>query len=139
MATTTRAPDATTFLMIPVSLVAVYRFTMLADQTLVPLVPYAKAGFSYYIWRITKDNGDLASVAGDQAFGGTLGWQATIGLSFRADRIDPEGTKSLETELGVEHIGFFAELTYANVSGLWTSNRLHLGDTSWSAGLNFEF
>jgi hypothetical protein len=28
---------------------------------------------------------------------------------------------------------------YADVSGLFQSNKMHLGDLTWSAGLNFEF
>src|SRR5262249_19130100 len=139
MSTGKRAADETTFTMLPVALLAVYRFTLLADRTVIPLVPYAKIGFSYYIWRITKDNRALSSYLGKAAFGGTLGWQGSVGISFRADRLDPGASKDLETELGVEHIGFFFELTHADVSGLFTSNKLHVGDTTWAAGLNFEF
>ena len=31
------------------------------------------------------------------------------------------------------------ELTYADVSGLFQSNRLHVGDVTWAAGVGFEF
>jgi hypothetical protein len=139
MSTGVRAADETRFLMIPIALLAVYRLTELADRTYVPLVPYAKVGLSYYIWRMTKDDGSISEVAGKQGLGATLGWQASVGLSFRADRLDPDEAKSMETELGVEHVGFFAELTFADVSGLGMSNKLHVGDITWSAGLNFEF
>ena len=67
-----RAPDKTTFSLIPTALLLVYRYTGLADRTVVPLVPYAKIGLSYYIWHITKDNGDTSSFNGQNAFGATL-------------------------------------------------------------------
>src|SRR5262249_5811520 len=117
-----RAADQTHFSMFPLALLAVYRLTEIADRTVVPIVPYAKCGFSYYIWHMTRDDGSTSEIAGQKALGATLGWQTSVGLSFRADRLDPSGTKSLETDLGVEHVGFFAEMTYANVSGLWQSN-----------------
>src|SRR5262249_27687965 len=57
MSTGTRSADHTTFTMYPIALVAVYRLTEIADRTVVPLVPYAKLGFSYYIWHMTRDDG----------------------------------------------------------------------------------
>ncbi len=134
-----RSEDTTTFRMLPLSLSIVYRMTALADRTYVPLVPYAKVGLAYYLWQITKGNGDLSSVNGDDARGGTLGFTGTVGLALRADAIDRDAARALASELGVEHAGFFFELMYANVSGLGLGNRLHLGDLTWAAGVNFEF
>jgi hypothetical protein len=134
-----RSEDSTSFRMFPLSLSAVYRVTQLADSTVIPLVPYGRVGLSYYIWRFTKGNGNVASVGEDEAFGATLGWQASVGLAIRADRLDDEAARSLRSDLGVEHAGFFVELTYADVSGLGQSNKLHVGDLTWAAGINFEF
>jgi len=134
-----RSEDTTTFRMFPLSLSVVYRLTQLADQTVIPLVPYGRVGLGYYIWRFTKGNGSVAEVNGDDAFGGTLGWQATAGLAIRADRLDEEAARAMRGELGVEHAGFFFEVTYADVSGLGQSNKLQVGDFTWSAGINFEF
>ena len=38
-----------------------------------------------------------------------------------------------------DHIGFFFELTHADVSGLGADEKLHVGDFNWAAGVNFEF
>ena len=62
-----------------------------------------------------------------------------VGVSLRADRIDPTAARNLQTEMGVEHAGFFFELSYAEVNGLGQSRRLHVGDATWFAGVNFEF
>ena len=139
-ATAPRPGDGTTFHLIPTALTAVYRFTDLADRTYVPLVPYVKLGLAYYIWWITKGDGDVTSTPmNGRARGGTLGWQGSLGVSVRADRIDPAAARNLETEFGVEHAGFFAELTWADVSGLGAGHKLHVGDLTWFAGINFEF
>jgi hypothetical protein len=136
-----RAPgDSTSFRLLPTSLTVVYRFTQLADDTVIPLVPYGKLGLSYYLWWVNKGNGTTASTGknGDAA-GGTLGWQATIGLAIRADRFDPTAARNLQTELGIEHAGFFVEGLYADVSGLGMDRKLRVGDLTWFAGVNFEF
>lgn len=129
--------DETSFHLIPLSVGVVYRFTRLADDTVIPLVPYAKLGASYYIWWITKGDGSVAETPtnGDAA-GATIGWQGTLGLALRADRLDPNAAQNLRTELGVEHAGFFFEVTYAD---LHRANRLRVGDFTWFAGVNFEF
>ena len=138
---TTRSPtDKTTFKLVPLYLGAVYRFTDLADRTVIPLVPYAKLGLAYDLWWVTKGNGGVSSTeAKGDAQGGTLGWQGALGLSFRADAIDPGAARNMQTEMGVEHVGFFAEITYADVSGFGEARKLHVGDLAWAAGVNFEF
>lgn len=134
-----RTGDETSFNLIPMSLLLVYRFTLLADRTVIPLVPYAKFGLSYYIWRFTRGDGGVASAKGQDGLGGTFGWQAALGLTFRAESLDHEAARNMENDLGIEHVGLFVEMTYADVSGLGMSNRLHVGDFTWNAGINFEF
>jgi hypothetical protein len=135
-----RSADENTFHLVPTSLSAIYRFTMLADETPIPLVPYAKLGLSYYFWWATKGNGDTSNtMTNGDASGGTLGWQGTLGISFRVDGIDPDGTADMRAEAGVEHVGLFFEVTYADVSGLGMDKKLHVGAAFWSAGLNFEW
>lgn len=129
--------DDTGFRLVPLSVSAVYRFTRIADDTVVPLVPYLKLGASYYIWWITKGDGDITeNPTNGDAYGGTLGWQASLGLAVRAEQLDPGSARNLESELGVEHAGFFFELTYADLD---RADRLHVGDFTWFAGINFEF
>jgi MYXO-CTERM domain-containing protein len=134
-----RATDKTRFRLFPTSLLAVYRFTHLADRTPVPIVPYAKLGLSYYVWWITKGDGSTSESANGDGKGATLGWQGTLGLSLRADFLDPQATRNLALDFGIEHAGFFIEYTHADVSGLGSAEKLHVGDSTWSAGVNFEF
>lgn len=139
------------FRLMPSSLGLVYRFTALDDRFKVPLVPYGKLGLSYYLWWVRQPNGDLAEVPtadcadltemcdGDEAFGASIGWQATLGLALRAERLDPSAEVSLRNELGIEHAGFFFELLYANVDHFGADDRLTVGDLTWQAGITFEF
>jgi hypothetical protein len=103
-------------------------------------VPYAKVGVAYYLWWITKGDGSVTSTPGNgKARGATLGWQGTIGLALRADFLDPQASRNLSIDYGIEHACFFAEFTHADVDGLGAGEKLHVGDDTWAAGVNFEF
>src|SRR5690606_22056916 len=120
------AGDTTGFRMIPASLGVVYRFTELDDRFRIPVVPYGTAGLSYYLWWITQPDGSIAEAPtmdcpdpgdpalncdGNRALGSSLGWQVSLGLALRAERIDPQAAQSLSNEYGIEHAGLYAELT----------------------------
>lgn len=142
---------STTFRLFPTNLSAVYRFTALDDRYRIPLVPYGRLGLSYYLWYVTRPDGSVAEVStadcnvdtmdcsGNKARGGSLGWQGSIGLAIRAERLDPEAGVSLRNQLGIEHAGMFAELTLAQVDGFGADDKLSVGDLFWAAGINFEF
>jgi hypothetical protein len=148
-----RAPgNRVIFRLVPMSLGAVYRFTELDDRFRVPIVPYGKLGLTYGLWWVRAPNGSLSraptpdcpdpeggTCGGDKALGASLGWQATIGLAIRAERIDPQSAQNLRNEMGIEHAGFFAELMYAKVDHFGSDTRLNVGDATWLVGINFEF
>jgi hypothetical protein len=116
--------DKTKFRLIPTSIGAVYRFTKLDDDFGIPVIPYAKAGLSYYLWWFSDPAGNTSE---------------TPSIAIRAERIDPSAELSLRTEMGIEHAGFFAELQLANVDGFGADDKLSVGDTTWFGGINFEF
>jgi hypothetical protein len=146
-----RAPgDSNSFRLIPMSLGVVYRFTELDDRFHAILVPYGRVGLSYYYWWVKGPGGDIAEAptadcpdlmgcSGNKARGGSLGWQATGGVAFRLERIDPDAEVALRTELGIEHAGLMIEYTYAKVDGFGSEKKLSVGDATWFAGINFEF
>ena len=43
------------------------------------------------------------------------------------------------TELGIEHAGLVAEMTYASVDGFGADDKLAVGDVTWFGGIHFEF
>jgi hypothetical protein len=140
LSTGTRSADNTTLRLIPLSLLAVYRFDVLAEQWRVPLVPYGKLGLSYTLWRITDGNGEVAQLSqGDRGSGGTLGWQASLGLALRLDGLDAGSMRELDGDSGLNHVYVFCDYSHYDASGLGMSHRLHVGDDTWSAGLLVEF
>lgn len=142
--------DKTSFRVMPLSAGVAYRFTALDDRWRIPLVPYGRIGLAYYLWWVTAPSGTVAEVptaecpdldgcSGNRALGASLGWQASVGLAFRAESLDPQAEMSLRNDLGIEHAGLYAELVHADVDGFGSDSRLPVGDTTWFAGLNFEF
>jgi len=140
VSTGVRSSDETALRLIPVSLLAVYRMDVLAERWNVPLVPYAKLGLNYTFWKVTDGNGDVATLTrGGRGVGGTAGWQASAGLAFQLDILDPASMRELDSESGLNHMYAFCEYAHVDASGLGMGNRLHVGDNTWSAGLLLEF
>jgi hypothetical protein len=140
--------DHNTFRLIPLSLSAVYRLSYLDDEFGIPLVPYARGGLAYYVWWVTAPSGDFAQACrggGDDpscpkttAAGASLGVVGSVGVALRAERIDAAAARSMR-ESGIEHAGFYAELSVAKVDGFGSDKKLSVGDRTWFAGINFEF
>lgn len=138
----TRVEGATnTFKMIPLSLTGTVRVTGLDDAWGLPVVPYLRGGLAYNVWWLRTPTGDLAVACDgckDKALGASAGLVGAVGLSIRAERIDPSGAASMRNG-GVEHAGFYAEFETSWVDGFGNAKRLSLGDTTWYAGVDFEF
>jgi hypothetical protein len=76
---------------------------------------------------------------GGHGQGGTAGWQAAVGLSLQLDFIDPTAAHDFDADVGVNHTYAFFELDHVNGSGLYRNDVLRVGDSTWFAGLMFEF
>lgn len=134
-----RSGDVTNLYILPLSLLAVYRWDWLALKYHVPLVPYFKIGLAYYIWWITNGSGSTSQFGQQSGYGGTFGWVLHPGLSFLLDVIDPSAARTMDAELGINHTYLFIEMNYANINGFGASNKLNLSDLTYNAGLAFEF
>jgi hypothetical protein len=136
----TPSGDKSEVTVIPVSLSAVYRFDHYLVTDDFPLVPHAKLGLDWDYWSMTDGNGEIATdYAGNKARGGTLGRHAVLGLALVIDKLDPDAAKQFDVEMGVNHSALVFEYGHYDVSGLFQSDRLHVGDTTWTLGLLFEF
>jgi len=140
--------SSNTFRLIPFALTATYRATQLDDLWGIPLVPYLRGGLAYYIWWLKGPNGNVSKICndgsdtkgcdGNKAYGGTLGFQATLGVSIRAERVDRDAARGMR-QSGIYHAGFYAEVMAAVVNGFGSDTRLSVGDRTWFAGFDFEF
>ena len=54
-----RSGDTTALNIVPLSIMAVYRFDYLALRYKIPFVPYFKIGLAYYVWWIENGGGFL--------------------------------------------------------------------------------
>jgi hypothetical protein len=131
--------DNTTLRLIPLAALAIYRFDVLAEHWKIPLVPYGKIGLNYTLWKVTEGNGYTPTAGGGRGAGGTLGWQAAVGISLQLDFIDASSARAFDSDVGVNHTYIFFELAHIDSSGLGQSGKLHVGDSTWFAGLMFEF
>ncbi|MDQ3366342.1 MAG: MXAN_2562 family outer membrane beta-barrel protein, partial [Myxococcota bacterium] len=137
-----------TFRLLPLAVTVSYRFTWLDDTYGIPVVPYVRGGLSYYAWWIRAPNGNVSRTCEamdadmctsfDKAYGGSIGYQGSVGLAIRAERIDAEAAMSMRNS-GIQHAGFYGEYQYAKVDGFGSETRLSVGDNTWFAGVNFEF
>lgn len=138
--TTGLTADTSNLRIIPFSLSLVYRLDYFFQERQIPLVPYGKIGFDYALWRVLDANDNVASdTLGGHGSGGVRGWHAAAGLSVVLDFIDPDGARAFDDEMGVNHTHLFFEFSHSDISGLGQPNKIHLGDTTWSLGLLFEF
>ena len=55
------------------------------------------------------------------------------------DIIDLGSARELDSETGINHTHVFVEYVKYEASGLGQKNKLHVGDSTWLAGLLFEF
>jgi hypothetical protein len=142
-----RASDVNKFRLIPMELTATYRFTQLDDDYGIPVVPYIRGGLAYYLWwistpsgyaRACTDGGMKPTCNQTKALGASLGVRGAIGLSIRAERIDPSAAMSMR-QSGLQHAGVFGELSIAKVDGFGSDTKLSVGDRTWFAGVDFEF
>jgi hypothetical protein len=132
--------DQSTLKVVPVALLGIYRFDYFLEQRNIPLVPFVKLGLNWAYWQITDGNGEIATdSSGGRGRGGTFGWQAAGGLALVLDMFDPDAAKDFDSDLGVNHTALTFQFVHADISGLGQSNRLHVGDDTWSAGLLVQF
>ncbi|HEY1552671.1 MAG TPA: MXAN_2562 family outer membrane beta-barrel protein [Kofleriaceae bacterium] len=135
-----RSPgDTTAFRLIPVQLTALYRFSVLDDNYGIPIVPYVRGGFGYYVWWSTID-GRLSTddMVSGKALGASAGLVGAVGIAIRAERIDSQAARSMR-ESGIQHAGFFAEINAGWIDGFGHSTKLDVGATTWFAGIELEF
>ena len=134
-----QAPDLTVLKILPLRLLAVYRFDWLARELGIPLVPFGKLGLAHTLWWVTEGTGAIAKFGSDKALGGKWGYEAALGLAFELNFIDRAVGREFDADFGVNHVFAFGELTRLTANNFGSAKGLDLSDTSWQFGLAFEF
>ena len=137
-----RSGDNTSLRLIPLAVLLVYRLDEAAQRWKIPLVPYAKIGLNYTLWTVNDGGGNIPAYSGPgggHGQGGTMGWQAAVGVSLLLDILDPSAARGFDADTGVNHTYAFFEFDHVDGSGLYRKDALRVGDDTWFAGLMFEF
>jgi hypothetical protein len=131
--------ETTSLEIFPFYAVAVLRADVLWREIHVPLVPYAKLGIGYALWRATNTLG-TSSYQGISGKGHSLGTEIALGLGQNLNVFDPYAAKNFDADMGVNNTYLFAEWTRSDLTGIGTQqDPLRVGGTSWTFGLAFEF
>ena len=136
----TTAPDVTSLNTLPVRLLAVYRFDLLARRWSIPLIPFVKAGLSYTFWWVTNGGGGLAKFGTSDAIGGKLGYELAAGLALELNFIDPWLSRELDQEFGVNAVTLQAQFMRVSADNFGvTPGAMDLSANTWMFGVGFEF
>lgn len=135
--------EETTLIVMPMVVSAVVRFDFAVREWQIPLAPYAKVGFATYLWYSEDGNGTARADGEDGensvlGAGRTHGLELAGGLAFLLDFLEPNASRKLDTDTGVNHSYLFLELLWANVDGFGANGVLNLSDTTWNVGLLLE-
>ncbi|HRI53626.1 MAG TPA: MXAN_2562 family outer membrane beta-barrel protein [Pseudomonadota bacterium] len=140
--------DSDTLNVVPLALMLVYRFDVLSKRYHIPLIPYMKVGFAYYVWWFGTSSASTAQfdVQVDKnttetrsAAGGSMGIVLHPGISLDLSAIDSRAARVIDQEIGLNRVAAFVELDAALVNGFGIGRAMNLSDTFLSAGLSFEF
>jgi hypothetical protein len=131
--------ETTSLTIFPFYAVAVLRADVVWRELHVPLVPYAKLGFAYSVWRASNSVG-TSNYGGNIGVGGSMGTELGVGLAFNLNTFDEYAAKNFDEGVGVNNTYAFAEYTRADLDGLGIqSDPLRVGGASWTFGLTVEF
>jgi hypothetical protein len=125
----TRSGDETALHLIPFALSLVYKADRIPGLKQVPLIPYVKAGLDGVVWT-TSSTGGSASHSGF-----TPGWHAAAGLALGLNFL---GLGTLNPGALADPCALFFEWDYAAINGLGFNKMLHVGDSTWFAGVTFD-
>jgi hypothetical protein len=126
----------------PMYLVGVLRADVFMRKMGIPLVPYAKLGVGYALWRAYTTGGTSEAPNGATMVAGkgsTWGTHAALGLSFQMNVLDPRAGRAFDESVGVNNTYLYAEWMLASLSNFGGANALRVGTSTWVMGLAFEF
>jgi hypothetical protein len=130
-----RSAQDTTLSIMPMYLVGVLRVDVLAKETVIPFVPYAKAGFGYAMWWAGDGDGAAYDDNGNIGHGSSYGFQFALGGMLMLDFLDRTSAVEMDNSTGVNHTYFFLEWYR---SQLGTGDQMKVGTNTWVLGLTLE-
>ena len=129
--------ESTGLIVLPIRLMAVYRYDVLARAFHIPLVPYAMLGGVCYPWWTNK-GGSVEIVNGEKGQGVRWGWGFTVGLALELAFLNPTYAREAKEDSGIYNFYLFGEFNddFANNFG---AAGINLGSAYFTFGIAFEF
>lgn len=124
----TRSGDETGLRLIPFSPSLLFRANRVPGLKVVPLIPYAKLGLDATYWTV-------ATTGSRSRSGFSWGWHGAAGMMLGFAWL---GSRSGNPEGVADPCALFFEWDYLAVNGLGMANNLHMGDSTWFAGIMFD-
>jgi opacity protein-like surface antigen len=135
----TESGETTSLQILPLAALAVLRVDVLWRDVGIPLVPYAKVGVAYALWRASNTLG-TSSFEGVSGKGHSFGTHIALGLALNLNPFDLYAAQNFDDSMGVNGTYLFAEWTREDYNGLgFQSDPLRVGGSNWMFGLAFEF
>jgi hypothetical protein len=133
-----RSEQKTSLEIFPMYLVGVLRADVIARETVVPVVPYAKLGMGFALWNITLGD-EITRVDGESGRGVSFGPQFALGGMFLLDALDREDARTADSSMGLNHSYLFGEWYVSDLDGFNSRKRLNVGTNTWMVGVAVEF
>jgi hypothetical protein len=130
--------DQTNLSIYPFYAVAVLRADTFWRDLGFPLVPYGKAGLAMALWR-ASNTGGTSSANNVSGKGHSFGTDLAVGVMLALDALDPGASRNMDNATGINNTYLYIEAYWLSLNGLAQTNALHVGTSSWAAGLAFEF
>lgn len=117
---------------------AVFRVDVLMRDFRIPVVPYAKGGIGFALWRTWDDGSGTSKANGVSGSGVSVGPHLAGGVALQLNVFDRAAARQLDEATGINN-------TYLYVEGMWSGlgetggNMLRVGTTTWVLGLALEF
>ncbi len=137
--TNTRSPETTKLSIMPLNVYLAYSLDFPATLWNFPLVPYAKLGLDYHIWRVLNGSGDVTGVGKAKASGGIPGYHYAIGLRLLLDTFASSMARNFDNEFGINNTYVTAEYLNTVVDGFGDHKGLNLSSSSFLFGMAFDF
>lgn len=138
-----RGEEDTSLTIYPMYGVAVLRADAVYRDLRIPLVPFAKAGVGYALWKATNPGGTSKALRPDgtdtAGKGHTWGTHFAVGVGLVLDALDTYASRNLDNTVGINHSYLTFEYYLANLNGLGQDTALRVGSSTWAMGLAFEF
>lgn len=138
-----KSGDDYSFTIYPFYGAAVLRVDTFWREAGVPLVPYAKLGLGYGLWRASTSTGTSEVKVSDsevrRGTGGTWGTHMAFGVGVPLDFLDRGAARNMDNATGINNTYLYGELYWMNLNGLFQDEAMYVGTKSWVLGLAFEF